>query len=330
MIGGKTKQSGRVERYNPKRRILKRHPSPKKSDACYQFRLSLINGRQEINLPLTFDKMTMTLKDLVPYARQLCEAIVTSISETYHQAGQPIACETCQTATCCRYLIGLSIPEAIYLVDTLMQQMTLESELWIAQCRQRASILDQTMKSLNNSESAPPTNSRNLLHKLQAWNAKNQMKCPFLKKNRCSIYQERPLVCRQWLITPSHEFCLASGVPAKCHIALPVNLTDVLVKTTHHFLGSSEIILLPTIFDWYDRSYQKVIQSFPSMDLIRCFLISLKTYLERDENNLMRLNLYEMKRGTSQIMKIPLIDQKSKIPHDPTPSAIQGSKVSVL
>ena len=330
MIGGKTTQSRRIERYKPKRRILKRHLNPQKSDVYYQFKLSLINSRKEICIPLAFHKRTMTLKDLIPSARQICEATIKAISETYHQAGQPIACETCKTATCCRYLIGLSIPEAIYLVDTLMQQMSLESDACIAQCRQRATFLDQAIKSLNDSTPPLQQNIQHLSRKLQIWHAKNNLKCPFLKQKRCTIYQERPLVCRQWLITPNHEFCLATGVPAKCHIPLPVNLTDVLVETTRHFFGLSEIILLPTIFDWYDRNYLKVMQSFSSLDLIHCFLISLKTCLERDENSLTRLNIYEMKRGKSQVINIPLIDRNYQNPTGPVPLAKQGSKVSLL
>jgi len=54
--------------------------------------------------------------------------------------------------------------------------------------------------------------------------------CPFLEEGSCSIYQDRPLVCREYLVTSPADHCARQGDPTA-----PISM--VLVTNTNHALA---------------------------------------------------------------------------------------------
>ena len=47
-----------------------------------------------------------------------------------------------------------------------------------------------------------------------------QIACPFLEDESCSIYSQRPLVCREYLVTSPAEYCFEETSPKRAPYSL--------------------------------------------------------------------------------------------------------------
>jgi Fe-S-cluster containining protein len=64
--------------------------------------------------------------------------------------------------------------------------------------------------------------------------------CPFLEDGACSIYDERPITCREYLVTSPPEYCARPGSEGVRRVRLPLRVFNAVarweVPPTAHFL----------------------------------------------------------------------------------------------
>jgi hypothetical protein len=58
-----------------------------------------------------------------------------------------------------------------------------------------------------------------------------QMPCPFLEDESCSIYADRPMVCREYHVTSPAERCAKLFEQPVDRVEVPVRLGDVITRT---------------------------------------------------------------------------------------------------
>jgi len=205
-------------------------------------------------------------------ARTISKAMVKIALKQCQAAGQVIACaQDCQ-AICCRHLIGLSTIEAAYLAEMLPRDSSHAAQDSIQKCRQRTQHLDQLMRQQRQNHPTFWSSSPTSALRFEQWHDALALDCLFLHQNKCSIYTDRPLVCRHWFVTGSQQRCSVSGVAGEYNVLIPVNLTDVLIETAFHCSGSYEIVLLPAIVNWYEQHAQQFTRQYPADQLVRLFL----------------------------------------------------------
>lgn len=75
--------------------------------------------------------------------------------------------------------------------------------------------------------------------------------CPFLEDESCSIHKERPLACREYLVTSPAQNCANPSAETVAMIQLPVKLSNSLRKMGHiRKMGNVNFIPLVTALNW--------------------------------------------------------------------------------
>jgi Fe-S-cluster containining protein len=142
--------------------------------------------------------------DMLPTFRAYTDAMVDESIAYAAAEGKPTSCRA-GCAACCRQFVVISAPEARRIASlveampeprrSLVQSRFADADAriaaWSASLAQHQA---ETHKPLTDSELA---RSYVGLH----------LACPLLEDERCSIYEERPLVCREYLVTSPAELC---------------------------------------------------------------------------------------------------------------------------
>jgi hypothetical protein len=75
--------------------------------------------------------------------------------------------------------------------------------------------------------------------------------CPFLEDERCSVYADRPLVCREHAVTTPPALCDTLGSEAR-GLARPLDVTQALVEIAETVtdVAPARAIPLPLSLEW--------------------------------------------------------------------------------
>lgn len=161
--------------------------------------------------------------EMMPLFRAVSAALTkTAISEV-EKAGHKISCKR-GCGACCRQLVPISAVEAREvgkLVERLPEPRRSEVKQRFADASKRleeAGLLPQ----LRN----PGAFDREQMKSLDLEYFAYRIACPFLEEESCSIYEDRPIACREYLVVSPAEHCseaTAVNVRAIAPIAGPVS-----------------------------------------------------------------------------------------------------------
>jgi Fe-S-cluster containining protein len=144
-------------------------------------------------------------KDLLPVLWGIADAVVRARAETVAALGRGVSCRAGCSA-CCRQLVPISRTEARHVADVVT---ALEPE-------RRAVILARFAAAKEKLEAA------GLLRRLAVLSAPGNpdppvalaadyfragVDCPFLEHGSCSIYADRPLRCREYVVVSPAAWC---------------------------------------------------------------------------------------------------------------------------
>ncbi len=158
------------------------------------------------SIELEFDAPTafVPVDSLIPLARALVGNIVElTVSEAEAQ-GRSISCRA-GCGACCRQLVPISEPEARAIHDLIQnlpeprRSEVLERFARAREGLQEAGLLDALEH--------PETLDRESRRQLGLDYFRQKIACPFLEEESCSIHPERPIVCREYLVTSPAERC---------------------------------------------------------------------------------------------------------------------------
>ena len=142
--------------------------------------------------------------DLVPLLRPLVDAVARAAVKREAHGGRRVSChEGC--AACCRLLVVVSTTEARALVNAI-ESLPQPRRARLRECfdsvRRR---LDETglLDKVSAIASLDPGSRSDLARQY----LDQRIDCPFLENERCSIYEQRPLICREHMVTSAAEWC---------------------------------------------------------------------------------------------------------------------------
>ena len=127
------------------------------------------------------------INDLEVYYRKLDKQIVERVRLTLLQEKMPpeTSCSTCTKAGCCR----LSIFEPLYAGFPVARHLRVTGKD-TPELRERLRTLGERMEAAGR----------------DAWFEENEA-CAFLRDERCTIYQWRPIACRKYYVSSPAELC---------------------------------------------------------------------------------------------------------------------------
>jgi Fe-S-cluster containining protein len=154
--------------------------------------LRLAVGDLRIAHPLTVPDAAVPASDVVPALQGLVNAVVAAA-----EAGKPVSCRK-GCGACCRQLVPISRSEGERLLD-LVEAMPKERR---AEIKRRFAAAEAVLEPAGFGKPAGKTD-RELSTSYFALG----VPCPFLEEESCSIHTERPLVCREYIVTSPAELC---------------------------------------------------------------------------------------------------------------------------
>jgi Fe-S-cluster containining protein len=206
--------------------------------------------------------------DLMPLAWTLCDVAVREALDRARAAGKRVGCGP-RCSACCRYLVPLSLPEAIILYDEVQSRPPEQRRaLW-------DSSLSVARRLLENGTGGVPDGGA-ALEDLSAWYHDKQVACPFLEADLCGVYDRRPLACREYLTTtPSHCCDPENGRPVE-RLKLPFSVLESLGRLVARLEGGAvEAIMLPLVLPWVHENRDRFNQKWPAGEMVQAFLQSL-------------------------------------------------------
>jgi Fe-S-cluster containining protein len=168
----------------------------------------------------------VALEELLPVFRMVTDAVVKISVKAVEQHGKSISC--CKgCGACCRQPVPVSLPEArrlAALVEAMpeprrsdVRAVFVEIERRVDEAGLMGAFLDPDPMVKEEFERAPMEYFR------------MGMGCPFLVEDSCGIYEERPLVCREYLVTSPAAYCSAPDERVEV-LRMPLKASEALAR----------------------------------------------------------------------------------------------------
>ena len=196
-----------------------------------------------------------TLLDLWRTARDVSHEVTRASLERAAAKGESISCKP-GCAACCRPLVPISVLEATalgYAVNRMPKDRRAHVRERFAAAvaaMEDAGLLDRDepkgRRKLRSYETEPKAQWRDISRRYWAL----QIACPFLEDESCGIYDDRPMICREYHVTTPAELCRSFDDRARA-IDRPLRMSEVLAETTARVAGVREpSIPLPLALEW--------------------------------------------------------------------------------
>jgi Fe-S-cluster containining protein len=176
-----------------------------------------ISGTQ-VELEVTVPAKPMRSSKMLPVFQQLTNAIVDVGVRNAEAAGENISC-TKGCGACCRQLVPIAESEA-YQLQELVNEMpeprraTIQARFAAAQEKlQQADLLTKIL--------FPGELSVEEKRRLGLEYFRQGIACPFLEDESCGIHPDRPLACREYLVTSPAEHCAQPSAETVQCVAMP-------------------------------------------------------------------------------------------------------------
>ncbi len=185
----------------------------------------------ELQTTVSVPQRPTAVREMLPLAQSFSDAVVNAVVKTNEEQGQKISC-TKGCGACCRQPVPITETEARHIrtvVENLPEPRRTAVRKRFAEARQRlekAGLLEQLLHP----EEIP-------IDKKQTFAMQyffQGIPCPFLEDESCSIYADRPIVCREYLVTSAVEHCARPTAETVRAVRMPVKVWTSLAR-----LGSS-------------------------------------------------------------------------------------------
>ncbi|MGN6369472.1 MAG: YkgJ family cysteine cluster protein [Phycisphaerae bacterium] len=165
---------------------------------------------------------------LLPVLQNLTNAIVTLAEQRVLENGAPVTCAKGCDA-CCRQMVPVSPTEAYGLAHLLTQLSAAHAKRIGKRFAENAAALHRAglLDKLRNRHRL----SQGELAKLDRDYFAQQLPCPFLEDHACSIHPQRPLACREFLVTSDPRHCTDPGSGKINQVQLGAKLSRALLGT---------------------------------------------------------------------------------------------------
>ena len=220
------------------------------------------------------------LSDMVPAARSLLDKLIEIVTKNLEESGQTISCHKgCHY--CCYYIVPVLPSEAfrirdeILTMDSNQREQVLLNILNAIKCIKEYNISELVFDKITNGQDPVE-----LLDSLSDWYKKLGFGCPFIIDKVCSIYEQRPLICRELLTLSPPDTCKVEASVTSQPVTLPISIAKALKVAADKMENTTTgIILLALLIPWCEENGQRYGKTFPAKDIVESFFEEIKTNL---------------------------------------------------
>ncbi|OQA02503.1 MAG: hypothetical protein BWY69_01056 [Planctomycetes bacterium ADurb.Bin401] len=216
-----------------------------------------------------------TLSDIVPAARKISDKIICAIMQGLNEDGINVPCRK-GCCSCCSSLIPMPIPEVFRMREELLSMPNKSSNRIL---RRSINSAVRILKKTNRSEylkdfSKPGKNSLNDLNK---WYGELHEVCPLLSGGVCMLYEQRPIACREHIVTGTAEMCRQDKLSKPNVVPVRVSMVETLGEMASQIEGTEvEAIILPFTQAWVQDNLWRAERKWPAMEMVGIFTDILK------------------------------------------------------
>ncbi|MBM4107435.1 MAG: YkgJ family cysteine cluster protein [Phycisphaerae bacterium] len=174
--------------------------------------LTIFGGTLRARVPVPAGPTTAG--DLLTPLRAITDAVVALSVKSVEREGRSVSCRA-GCGACCRQLVPISRVEARRLLGVIEAMPDPRG----AAVRERFRRAAEAIRAAGLSDTLlhPRREKIESLRELGVDYFRLGVPCPFLEDESCGIYEERPLICREYLVTSPAERCATlddvKGVP---------------------------------------------------------------------------------------------------------------------
>jgi Fe-S-cluster containining protein len=209
------------------------------------------------------------LRQLLPLVQSLADAVVGTAVRTAEGEGETVSCRK-GCGACCRQLVPIAEVEARHLrdlVDGLPEPRRTQVRARFAEARRRleeAGLLDKLLRREQWAEGERQEVGLEYFRQGVA--------CPFLEDESCSIHTDRPVACREYLVTSPAGHCARPSADTVRCVRLPLKVSGALtrmdpVAATARFVRWVPLVLAP---EWAE-AHPDAAPARPGPELLREF-----------------------------------------------------------
>jgi Fe-S-cluster containining protein len=254
----------------------------KASENCCAGRTEIIGLELDIlgepvNLRISAGAESATLAEIVPLARAVCTRITDAVIKKIRQKEDAIPCRAGCSA-CCHYLVPLSVPEAFKITEEALaapaSRRMLMERLWLLAARRV--LRQQPPPILTDPTPKQSAEDKAAQNAVSDWYRNLKLTCPFLSGGMCSIYEMRPLACREYFVKGSEKAC-AGGCGTAEKIQMPVRTAEVLTELASELEGTDpEAVMLPLVLIWHADNLNRSNRTWPAIEMVERFVEIVK------------------------------------------------------
>lgn len=184
-------------------------------------------GEATVDLEVTVPSGATSISALLPLVRGFASEVVAVAQHREQQAGRAISCRA-RCGACCRQLVPLAMTEARHL-PTLIAELEPEHG---ARVRQRFEEAVEALRAADLLDVLQTISRRSREERLQIGIAYFGLgiACPFLEDESCSIHPDRPLSCREYLVTSDPVHCARVEQGRMVRVVLDTSVLNALIR----------------------------------------------------------------------------------------------------
>jgi Fe-S-cluster containining protein len=204
--------------------------------------LALPDGRVHIEMDVPTGAVTM--EALLPSLRTTADAFVALSAEVSAASGKPVSCAK-GCGACCRQLVPIAHSEArriARVVEELPEPRRTEVKERFADALRRieASGLLPVLEGRTRFAAGKAVEVGLEYFRLG-------IACPFLEEESCSIYEERPIACREYLVTSLPVHCATPTAETVDAVNLPTRVWAAITREEKGLADSDPAPCVPLI-----------------------------------------------------------------------------------
>lgn len=202
-----------------------------------------------LKLALSVPAYRVKPQAMVPIFQKMANAFTDFGVKTVEKAGRSISCRK-GCGACCRQPVPLTEVE-IYYIAQLVEDLPEPRRSEVKQRFEQAAAQFNSkgwLQQLESCETEPEVEHLIMEYFMEG------VSCPFLEDNSCSIHPDRPIICREYLVTSAPQKCAYPIAGTITRVPLPLTATEGASRIGH--TGKlSKRNYLPMVFalDWAQK-----------------------------------------------------------------------------
>jgi len=119
------------------------------------------------------------------------------------------------------------------------------------------------------------------MDRLGLWYAGLKLECPFLRDDLCSCYDQRPVACREHMVTSDKCCCGAEDAGEASAVRIQTSVLECLGRLTAELEQTDvEAVMLPLALPWAQENLDRSRRTWPAVMMVERFIEILKALAE--------------------------------------------------